>query len=169
MAQTVCLDTNIVIWGILGEGKAEDELKREKAVHLLEMLQQRDDRVLLPAIVLAEVVAKVSPPDREEVVSKLSSACEIVPFDAGSALEFGTVRAVGMKKKSREFPRKEISLDSLIVAICRRQAVQVLYTDDGKLEKLAAHFMRVEGLPPVPPKPLSLLNVQRSSGSFGAM
>jgi predicted nucleic acid-binding protein len=157
MAQIVCLDTNIVIWGILGQGKAEDELKREKAVYLLEMLQQQNDRVLLPTIVLAEVVAKVSPPDRAEVVSKLSSACEIVPFDAGSAMEFSTVRTVGMKKKSREFPRKEISLDSLIVAICRRQDVQILYTNDDNLRKLAAHFMRVEELPNIPPKPLSLL------------
>ena len=106
MARIVCLDTNIVIWGILGQGKAEDELKREKAVNLLEMLQQQNDRVLIPTIVLAEVVAKVSPPDRAEVVSKLSSACEIVPLDAGSAMEFSTVRTVGMKKKSREFPRK---------------------------------------------------------------
>lgn len=157
MAQIVCLDTNIVIWGILGEGKAEDELKRKKAVYLLEILQQQSDRVLLPAIVLAEVVAKVPPPNREEVVAKLSLACEIVPFDAGSALEFSTVRNVGMKKKSREFPRKEISLDSLIVAICRRQNVQVLYTDDDKLGKIAASFMRVEGLPQPPPTRLSLL------------
>ena len=153
----VCLDTSIVIWGILGQGKAEDERKREQAVYLLGMLQQQKDRVLLPAIVLAEVVAKMSPQNRREVVSRLSSACEIAPFDTASALKFGEVRAVGMQKRSREFPRKEISLDSLIVAICMRHDVQVLYTDDGKLGKIAAHFMRVEGLPRIPPTPLSLL------------
>ena len=161
----VCLDTSIVIWGILGQGKVEDEPKREKAVYLLETLQQRKDRVLLPAIVLAEVVAKMSPQDRREVVSRLSSACELVPFDAASALEFSAVRAVGMGKHSREFPRREISLDSLIVAICKRHDVQTLYTDDNKLRKIAAHFMRVEGLPDIPPKPLSLLPQQSAKAA----
>jgi predicted nucleic acid-binding protein len=156
MARIVCLDTNIAIWGILRQGKVEDELKREKAVYLLEVLQRQSDRVLLPAIVLAEVVAKTALADRREVVSLIASACEIVPFDAASASQFGEIRAVGMKKKSREFPRKEISLDSLIVAICRRHGVQTLYTDDDNLCKLAAHFMKVEGLPVIPPQQLPL-------------
>jgi hypothetical protein len=69
------------------------------------------------------------------------------------------VRNVGMKMKSREFPRKEISLDSLIVAVCKRHDVQTLYTDDGNLGRLAARFIRVEGLPAtIPPTPLSLLS-----------
>jgi predicted nucleic acid-binding protein len=107
MARTVCLDSNIVIWGILGQGKAGDESKRQKVAHLLDVLQQQKDRVLIPSIVLAEVAAKMPPPDRIRMISRLSSACEIVPFDAGSALEFGVVRSFGMKMKSREFPRRD--------------------------------------------------------------
>ena len=150
MAITVCLDTNIVIWGILREGKIEDGLKQKKAAHLLQILQQQNDRVLLPSIVLAETVAKMPAQNRPEVVSQLSSACEIVPFDAGAALEFSAVRSVGMKMRSREFPRKEITLDSLIVAICKWQGVQILYTDDSKLGRLAECFMQVRGLPDIP-------------------
>ena len=157
MGQIVCVDTtNIVIWAILQEGKAEDDVKRQQAVYLFQALVEGKDRILIPAIILAELTAKMDATDRQEVVKLISGACEVVPFDAGAALEYGTIRSVGMNKKGRQFPRKEISLDSLIVATCKKYKVQTLYTDDGNLTKIASPFMHVEGLPTIPPFRLSL-------------
>ncbi|MDR1660557.1 MAG: type II toxin-antitoxin system VapC family toxin [Desulfovibrio sp.] len=159
MSKIVCLDTNIVIWGLLKQGKAADEMKREKAVYLLTSLQQNRDRVLISAIALAEVVAKIeNAKDKQTIISKLSENCEIIPFDIGSAEEFGVVRSVGIQAKSKSFSRKEISLDSLIVASCKKYKVDTLYTDDNHLAGIARNFMKVEGLPGIPPRPINFLS-----------
>ena len=156
MPRIVCLDTNVVIWGLLADGKAEDDIKRYKAQYLLSELEKEEARVLIPAIVLAEVTAKAEEESKLDLYNALTSSLEILPFCSGCALRYGEVRRKGMKRRSRQFPRKEVTVDSLIISQCIANGVNVLYTDDENLLKLASEFIQAQRLPTPPPQQLEL-------------
>ena len=157
MKRTVCLDTNIIIWGILGEGRSGDKNKKERAEYLLQHLEGEKARVVIPAIILAEVTAKMREEDKQELVNALIKHIEIIDFCTKSALEYASVRALGMKRKGKNFSRKEITVDSMIVACCKANRVNEIYTDDGNLKSIAKNFMAVPELPVPPSYQLPLL------------
>ena len=160
MQRKVCLDTCIVIWAILDQGRAEDEAKRLKAAYLLSQLDEEKAKIFIPALVIAEITAKMAQEDRLELLNLLSlkARAEIMPFCTASALEYGTIRAIGKKMVNKKFSRKEMSFDSAIIATCKRHGVETIYTNDNNMRELAKAFMQVSDLPNIPPlmQPLPL-------------
>lgn len=164
MQRTVCLDTNILMWGLLQQGKAADEIKREKSRYLIEELSKDNNiRVVIPALILSELAVKMTESDRISFFSYMRLYFEVIDFNSSAALEYPTIRTVGMELKSKELSRKEVTVDSLIVATCRAHGVNTLYSDDQKMRQIAAPFMQVEGLPVPPPIALSLLDIEAVS------
>jgi len=157
MQRTVCLDTNIVLWGILGEGKAQDGFKQDCAQYLIQMLENEKVRVVIPTLVLSEATARMEEDDKHEFIKRLCEQVEIIPYCTKSALEYSTIRRIGMKRKNKDFTRKEIIVDSMIVSCCKANGVHQLYTDDSNLKSLASQFMEAPDLPFPPPEQLTLL------------
>ena len=68
MPRIVCLDTNVVIWGLLADGKAEDDIKRYKAQYLLNgvnVLYTEDDNLLKLASEFIQAQRLPTPPPQQ--------------------------------------------------------------------------------------------------------
>lgn len=148
MGRIVCLDTNVVIWGILNEGRKNADVMRERARHLLASLEENKDHIVIPALVIAEVTMKMRA-DREKFIKAINSKVEILPLCGQSVMRLREVRDIGMEMESSYFTGKEITVDSLIIACCLKHKVDVLYTEDDKMKALASKFLQVSGLPTV--------------------
>lgn len=171
--ETVCLDTNIMIWGVKGEASPGQESNIPKAEALLKNIAK--DKNLEPCItsvVLAELLVKVPLEQHEAFKRKLSEAFQILPFDALAAKEFGAIWnknvSDGVVKELKEGKRRskhELKADCMILATAASRRVSCLYSHDRGIKKLGEGVVEVKDLPAVPPKILPLFPEESSVGS----
>jgi predicted nucleic acid-binding protein len=154
----VCLDNNILIWAIrqtCTPGQ-EDMLKRADA--LMQELSEHKAQIIVPAVVLAEFLAFVSPEKHAAVISTFEHRFQIHPFDARAAAlaaELWHRNAQGspslkdqIKSAFPEIGRVRIKADTMILATAITGQADVLYTHDGPLTMMAKGRIAVKGMPP---------------------
>ena len=159
----VCLDTNIVIWGILKECRKGEEANLEKAKNLIQELAKSRDEVLLPAIVVGETLAGVNKEKLNLANNLLQQHFMIAPFDTAAAKFYASILQAkkpnffDVKEKRWSIPRKAYNADCAIVATAISRKASVIYSEDPHLIKLAENEpVEVKTLPSIPPKLLTL-------------
>ena len=157
----ICLDTQILIWGIRKHAELGQEGNSPRAENLIEILTRSKDNIIIPSIVCAEACAAV-PDDRiQSFMREMQRQFPIIPFDANAAYHYRTIYQT--HKGNRQeltadgYKRPSMFADMKIVATALACRASSIYSEDPHLPKIANGFIEVKSMPPVPPKQLPLM------------
>lgn len=116
---------------------------KERVDFLLESLEKRNERILIPAPALAEILVHAGTAGPAFVNEILKSGrFRVSPFDTKAAIEvaeqIATARKMGKKRaKGNADNWQKVKFDHQVVAICKTEEVSVLYSDDRGLANFA--------------------------------
>jgi hypothetical protein len=155
----VCIDSNIIIWGIKKQITAGQEADRliERAEYFFKWVDADKIDVLIPSIVLAEILAPEPENLRAEYYNILSKNFIIVNFDERTAFKYAQLvhgRFDELKKAAIEadISRNKMKIDHMIVACAMVNNANCIYSHDNGLKKFAADRIDVRELPHPPPR-----------------
>lgn len=81
----ICVDTNVLIWGVRKEAKPEQQHMLHRVQVLLDDLKKRDARIIVPAPAMQEFLIGCSSATRMAQLKALNQHFIVVPFDARCA------------------------------------------------------------------------------------
>ena len=148
----VCLDTNIVIWGVLKQKRDPNQQSFvDKSTALVKYLVKSKDIVLLPSVVVGELLVKISQEEHDDVVESLSRDWKIVDFDSRAASKFAQMRYERLspqmrRKLKRENPsatNRELDADTMIAATALVHKATRIYTNDRQFKNMAKEYIEV--------------------------
>jgi hypothetical protein len=133
---------------------------KERVEYLLELLELRNERILLPTPALSEILVRAGEAG-VEFVNQIgrSSRFEIAAFDELAAIEVALAIAAAKKAGGKAAGNAteswaKIKFDHQIVAICKIKRVRILYSDDPGLCNFASHSdLRTVRLADLPLRP----------------
>ena len=154
----VCLDNNILIWGIRGIATPGQESMINRTQGLFEDLDESDAHILVPAVVVSEFLTGVPKAQHQGLLQVLNRRFQLPPFDVRTAaVAAGLWRdAAERNPQFREVLREtfpgtqkiKIKADIMILATALVRNADVLYTHDGALRAIADGLIEVRDLPP---------------------
>lgn len=134
----VCIDTNILIWGIRKEASPGQEDNILYAKHFLKTLHNRDNNIIIPTPVIAELftpLPKEAYPKMHKKIAELGSICS---FDLGASLKYASLFS-SLSKKDRqknnielETTKSAMKIDLMILSIALVNKCEILYTNNVK-------------------------------------
>lgn len=158
----VCLDNNILIWGVRRKASAGQEAQINRAAALFQELDEAGARIIVPAPVLGEFLTYAPEHRHAEITASLQRHFQLTPFDAHAAGIAAKIwRALAennpnwkdeLKAEVDGLTHARIKYDIQILATAISRNVDVLYTHDEGLMSIAAGRIQVQELPPLPPK-----------------
>lgn len=151
----VCLDSNILVWGIRKDSTPGQEAKIKFAEELFSNIADEKHSIIIPAICVAE--ASIGVTDRQDAglfIKKLQQVSIIKPFDALCALRYYDVYNQHANKmpdwQANEGCRRiNLATDIKILATALANRADILYTDNlGDFNRIADGFdIQIQGLP----------------------
>lgn len=145
----VCLDTHVVIWGIKGEAPEGRQNMVARAKSFIMHLDEEGADVIIPAVVVAECLAKV-PPDRiAPAVEVLTSSFRIVPFDLIAAEKYAFISQTLRGDERGETSHEKMKTNIMIIAISIAHGVDVIYSHDPHLKQIANGIIAVHEVPEI--------------------
>jgi predicted nucleic acid-binding protein len=151
-----CLDTQILVWGLKEQATEVQQDMIPKAKAFLRHLDNKGTRVLVPALVVAELLMPV-PPEQHAIVTNLFERSFMIgDFNLRASSFFariwrskigdGTVaslQAVGVF-------RAELRTDCLIVATAVAHGASCIYSNDERVRRFADGHIRAMEMPSIP-------------------
>jgi predicted nucleic acid-binding protein len=147
----ICLDTNIVIWGILEESHPSQKEMIGRAKILIEHLTKTKTKIMLPSPVVTELLINVPPESHPPIIETINKRFIVESFDMQASLHY--VRIWHLKQIQRQqakqanIPKSNIKFDIMILAIAVAKHANVIYSHDSDIHKLGDGIIRVENLP----------------------
>ena len=151
----VCLDTQILIWGIQKNSRETQKDMISKAEAFLDNCQKNKTLMMIPSIVLGEFLTTVDIKEHSDIIRQLSSSYIINSYDAKSAAIFAKLwrekKESGLidniKKDDFEIKRQELKADCMIVAAAIASKATAIYSYDKGLKSFAGNSINVLHLP----------------------
>ena len=157
--ELLCIDTNVMIWGILQNGKNDVEKRMiEKAACFFESGFQDNKTFAISVITFSELMMGIPPEERDPYIDLISRNFVLIPFSENAALKAADIfREQRLKVKSsyhgvRGILRPDIQILASAVVFGNVK----LITEDVAFSKLAEQYIPVCGLPEPPPEQLPL-------------
>ena len=157
--KTVCLDTQVLIWGIKEEAdNGQDEMiSRTKA--LLQNLEEDDKKILIPSIVIGEFLIRTPEAAYQTIINLIQTNYMVAEYDIMAANHFAKIwnakknsAAVESIKESGA-TRKELIADRMIVATAIANKVECIYSHDNGVAAFGDGFIDVRKVPQMPNQP----------------
>jgi len=131
------------------------EHAQDRVKNLISEAAKRKETLLVPTPVLSEVLAYTDERRFDMIASINSSATlKVAPFDMKAAIELAEMNleaVAGDKKFGSEDPYQKTKIDRQIVAICKANNCDALYTTDRSLGNFAKRFgLEVRHLSDIP-------------------
>lgn len=147
--KAVCLDTNVLIWGIKGEAELGQEHMIPRAKAFLKHLDENQIPAVIPTIVLAEFLARSDSSKHAEITQKLEKSFLIIPFDTRSSSKFSDLWKTknGIRKDQPICTRDHMKADLLIVASALSSGVKSICSSDPHVKKAADGMVPCTDLP----------------------
>jgi len=142
----VCLDTQILIWGIKGEAKPNQLNLVAKAKNFIDWLAGQKLTVIIPSVVLSEVLVKVPKKDHNKIISKITKRFKIIPFETIAAQKHAYY---WLDKKGVIPNRTELKFDYMIIATALAQKAACIYSHDKGLKDCAEGMIQVKEMPTI--------------------
>ena len=150
--EVVCLDTQILYWGIIGKAAPGAESFIAPAIDFLKWLNDQDVRVVVPTIVVAEMLVPIPEYDHPDVLSKFRADWMIVEFDLRAASIFARMRYDHVVNKRMQdirslhpdVTKKELVADVMIIATAISHGATKLYSHNVDMRKLAEGHIVVQ-------------------------
>ena len=157
---TVCLDTQIVYWGIIGKPSSpEQQPLVDHAQAFFRQLRAEKHHILVPTVVLGELLVPVPEEEHGLFLEQASTAWMLADYNVQAALWFARIRRSTLTQKhlrrlqqKTSATRKELVADLMIIATALAHSADTLYSHDAKLLRLAENWIEARDfLPPTPP------------------
>ncbi len=154
---TVCLDTQIIYWGLVGRApSAKQHHLVDHAQTLFRQLDAEGHHVLVPTIVVGELLVPLPEAERAFFLEEISKAWMLVGYNVQAALWFARIRGdkitekrLRTLQKEAHATRKELVADVMILATALAHHADILYSHDAKLRHLATDWLETKDfLPP---------------------
>lgn len=161
MNDLVCVDTQVLIWGIKQESNSGQEQRIDDTLAFLKKLDEDGDKVLVPSVALGEMLVNASEERRGELNAYVVEVFRIVDYDAQAALIFARLyqkylndrRSVESNQRPSHLQnRHKMKADLMIIATALAHQADIICSDDDGVRKLAQAHLRVMGIPPAPPE-----------------
>jgi len=157
MGGLVCFDTNICIWGFNGQCSGNQEDNVVKAKFLIDYLSNINIDIVVPAVVLAELLARVGRSEQIAFAARMNAdPFDVRPFDTLAAVEYARLAA-----KLPEETREKSKVDRMIVATALAVKAEAIYSHDPHIKIIANQFIEVRLLPTPPPHQLLLPTLKK--------
>jgi predicted nucleic acid-binding protein len=156
----VCLDTQIIIWGVKKQSTPDQSEMILRAEYLLEKLQSNGTKILVPSIVVAEILSGIDERKHNQFTQNMNKFFIVPPFDTQAAQHFAkmwmTNKSLRNTLSAEGITRSEMKADCLIVATAIARGCSCIYSHDDQLEKFARGHIDVKELPIIPAKQVEL-------------
>ena len=152
----VCLDSNVVIWGFVGEADRNNFDKLEKSRQLIEECSKLGVNAFIPSIVLAEVVSGCENIDKAaKLYSGITKKFRVAPFDGFAAYHYALL---WQRKKELQRNRNQnlsgrrdaLKADCMIIATAIALKAECIFTGNNEVKvfrELAQAKIQVEAPP----------------------
>ena len=145
-----CVDTNVLIWGILQEGITEKEKEMiPKAKEFLKSEFDQGKTLAISIITLAEFMVAIPEKKRNQIHSLFLENFIILPFDYDAAIKAAEIfyQQYHTMKSSYVNQRAIIRQDIQILASALMHDNVTLTTEDGPFMTLAEKYLQVQKIP----------------------
>ena len=160
----ICIDTNVMLWGILKQGQTEQEkMMIEKASVFFERGFEEGKLFAISIITLSEMMVKIPRENRSQFLEIISQNFIILPYSFDAAIKDADIfREQFLKMKSKYYGMRGIlSSDMHILASIlafnnstngEKYNHISLITEDKAFCALAGQYISVHGIPDPPPE-----------------
>ena len=148
--KVVCLDTNVLIWGIKEEAEPGQENMIPRAKAFLQYLDENHIPAVIPSVVLAEFLVRTPPENHAEIIQKLEKSFIISMFDVGSSSSFANLwnKKNGIRKEDPVCTRDHMKIDLMVVATAISAGLSSICSSDPHVIKAAEGLINCIDLPP---------------------
>lgn len=151
---TICIDTQIVIWGVQRKAEPPCDSMVLKAETFLRQLDASGERIIIPTPVIWEYLIGVPEPHHEATLAVFSKRFRVCPFDAKAARTaaelWRTVEGdLTPEEVKRLGGRNRLKVDCQIVAVALDHDAEAIYSYDHGMPKFADGRIAVRPLPDV--------------------
>ncbi len=150
----VCLDTNIIIWGVKGESSSGQGPMVGRAKAFIAELEASKARIVVPAVVVAEALIKVPKMHHQRVLEVFERRFMVAPFDARAGSCYASLFQTWLEKNKKhtklKTPKRDIKPDFMIVATAIAAGATKLYSSDAGMRAFALGHIDAEDLPAIP-------------------
>lgn len=151
----VCLDSDILIWGLKKEATDGQEHMIIKAEAFISYLYKLKKRIIIPAPILTELTWILDKEKRDLVVDIMSKRFIIAPFDKKAALICSDLLSQFKSYKEyenikNELGKRRLKFDTMIIAIAISNECEQFYTNNVDDYKLASKHIVISQIPFIP-------------------
>lgn len=144
----VCLDTNVLIWGIKRQATPGQEYMIERTARFLRYLEKKQTDCVVPAVVIAELLLPL-PLSEHMLFTALVSQTFVVP--SFNTLTAALLAKIWQSKKGQVvIPRQEIKFDAMVVATALAAGASCIYSNDPHIEAIALGHIDCKDIPATP-------------------
>jgi len=139
----ICLDTNILVWGIQQVALPQYQDRIERTQLLFQQLHQDKAEIIIPSVVLSEFLMGIEKIEVAKYFKEINKFCKIYSFDTAVAFKlseiFQNIKQDGLYEELKNEGRTKqcIKFDSMIIATAIIQRASIIYTYDGGVKKIA--------------------------------
>ncbi len=157
--KNICIDTNIIIWGVKKECTAGQEDMMEKTKFFFDWVQNNKINVYITSITLAELLCNMDETKQNDFTKIITNTFPIISFNANTATIYGKLWLTGKEKKLLEQAknkqidtnRQRMKVDYQIVACAIAANCDALFTHDKGLQYFADDKIKVYQITNIPP------------------
>jgi len=150
MPEIICLDSQIIIWGVRKKATSGQEEMLAKAELFLKTCENDGVKIIIPTIVIGEIMSGMADEEHSEFIKYMASKFMIAPFDVLSAVAFAKIwrenKRLRNELKEQGAKREEMKADCLIVAIAKSRNADYIYSHDDKLRAFAEGHIKSKSL-----------------------
>jgi predicted nucleic acid-binding protein len=146
----ICIDTNILIWGVQGVARAGQEGMIERTQRFLRRLAADGEQIMVPAVVVGEYLYAFPADEHEAQIQALSANFFLPPFDIRCAAIASRIQTVGPAVQGVAGVRNTLKADCQIIAtaICHG-ADRIITANVDEFVRLACNRIPVSSVPEV--------------------
>jgi predicted nucleic acid-binding protein len=149
---TVCIDSQIIIWGIKEQSTPGQEEMIGKAQSFFKWIDEGKHDCIIPSIVVAEVLAPEPPEIRAAYLDILNQGFVIVNFDIRAAMKYADLlngRFSEVKQKSQEMniDKHTMKADHMIIATAMANGANCIFSYDRGMKAFSNGLIDVREFP----------------------
>lgn len=150
----VCIDTNILIWGIMKKSSSSQSNMIDVATSFFDYMDKNKYNLVLPSLVVSEILV-VEPIDKQrEILNILKKSFIIKEFSESTALKMAELYQNKYKDykdfcKQEGIRKEKMKFDMAIVATAVESNCTCIYSHDPDIQKFANGIVEVKKMPSI--------------------
>lgn len=151
----ICIDSQVIVWGIKKQATKGQEDMISKAETFFNWVDNNEYDIIIPAIVVAEVLAPEPETIRANYLKTLTTGFVIVPFDTRAAFKYadilhGRFNELKAAADQIDISKHRMKADHMIIATAIVNNANCIYSYDKGLTTFGSGFIDVRKFPEPP-------------------